>query len=255
MRRLLPWLLPLLAAVAGLATVDVGPGPIIKYGVYFALGVALPGTLLLRAAWRSTGNWAEDLGLGSVVGATWQLIGWAIFTALGWQRWLIVWPALVLISFAIAGRQYCRIAEPKPLPVAWTWGLAVSAAVMVGATCVGVFAYHPMPPDGTAYYQDLLYHLSMVNELTRSVPPELPQVVGERLDYHWFANADMAGGGGHHPADTGRRAVPAVVAAVVGRVCSCARRWRGPSVARGGPAYSRRSRWRRLSCICSSTRV
>ncbi|MEV5963827.1 hypothetical protein AB0L70_18820 [Kribbella sp. NPDC051952] len=193
MRRLLPWLLPLLAAVAGLATVDVGPGPIIKYGGYFVLAIALPGTLLLRAAWRSTGNWAEDLGLGSVVGATWQLIGWAIFTALGWQRWLIVWPALVLIAFAIAGRKYWRIADPKPLPVAWTWGLAVSAAVMVGATCVGVFAYHPMPPDGTAYYPDLLYHLSMVNELTRSVPPEMPQVAGERLDYHWFANADMAG--------------------------------------------------------------
>jgi hypothetical protein len=32
----------------------------------------------------------------------------------------------------------------------------------------------------------------MVNELMRSVPPELPQVAGERLEYHWFANADMA---------------------------------------------------------------
>jgi hypothetical protein len=55
-----------------------------------------------------------------------------------------------------------------------------------------VMAYYPMPPNGSAYYPDLLYHLSMVNELTRSVPPEIPQVVGERLDYHWFANADMA---------------------------------------------------------------
>jgi hypothetical protein len=33
----------------------------------------------------------------------------------------------------------------------------------------------------------------MVNELVRSVPPELPQVAGESLDYHWFANAHMAG--------------------------------------------------------------
>jgi hypothetical protein len=68
----------------------------------------------------------------------------------------------------------------------------VSSAVVLGAATVGVMAYHPMPPAGTAYYPDLLYHLSMVHELTRSVPPEVPQVVGERLKYHWFANADMS---------------------------------------------------------------
>ncbi|HEY3556858.1 MAG TPA: hypothetical protein VGL05_05335 [Kribbella sp.] len=193
MKRSLPWLLPILVAAGGFAALgDVGAGPLLKYAGYFAGAIALPGTLLLRAAWRSTGNWAEDLGLGSVVGATWQLIGWAIFTALGWQRWLIVWPALVLIGFAIAGRRYFRIAEPAPLPVAWTVGLAVSAAVMIGAATFGVMAYHPMPPHGEAYYPDLLYHVSMVQELTRSVPPEIPQVVHERLEYHWFADADMA---------------------------------------------------------------
>jgi hypothetical protein len=194
MKRFLPWLLPILVAAGGFGALgDVGVGPLLKYAVYFAGAIALPGTLLLRAAWRSTGNWAEDLGLGSVVGATWQLIGWAIFTALGWQHLLIVWPALVLIGFALVGRQYFRIAEPQPLPVAWSVGLAVSASVMIGAATFGVMAYHPMPPHGQAYYPDLLYHLSMVQELTRHVPPQIPQVVGERLEYHWFANADMAG--------------------------------------------------------------
>jgi len=193
MKRSLPWLLPILVAAGGFASLgDVGAGPLVKYIGYFAGAIALPGTLLLRAVWRSTGNWAEDLGLGSVVGATWQLIGWALFTAAGLQDWLIVWPALVLIGFAVAGRQHFRIAEPSPLPLAWTVGLAVSAAVMLGAATFGVMAYHPMPPHGEAYYPDLLYHLSMVHELTRAVPPEVPQVVGERLDYHWFANADMA---------------------------------------------------------------
>ncbi|WP_433160704.1 hypothetical protein [Kribbella sp. CA-247076] len=194
MRRFLPWLLPLAVAVGGLAVIDVPPGPIVKYCAYFALGIALPGTLLLRAVWRSTGNWAEDLGLGSVVGATWQLIGWAIFTAFGGQRWLIVWPALVLVAFALVRRlrAYWRIGEPQPLPVWWTWGLAIASAVVLGATTLGVMAFHELPPHGSSYYQDLLYHLSMVNELMRAVPPELPQVAGERLEYHWIANADMA---------------------------------------------------------------
>jgi hypothetical protein len=192
--RLLPWLLPFLVTLVALLSLDVPLGPIAKYTLYFALGVALPGILILRALWRSTGNWAEDVGLGSAVGATYQLAGWAIFTALGWQSWLVIWPALVLVAFAAVPRlrQYWRIAEPKPLPLLWTWGMVIASAVLLGGTVLGVMRYHPAPPDGTSYYQDLLYHLSMLNELTRSVPPQLPQVAGESLEYHWFANADMA---------------------------------------------------------------
>ena len=105
-----------------------------------------------------------------------------------------MWPLLLLATFAAVPRlRGCwRIVEPKPLPILWTWGLVTAATITVAGTAFGVFAYHPMPPDGTAYYPDLLYHLSMVTELTRSVPPELPQVAGLSLDYHWFANADMA---------------------------------------------------------------
>ncbi|WP_237706605.1 hypothetical protein [Kribbella flavida] len=187
-------MLPLLVALVGLLTVDVPFGAVLRYALYFAACVALPGILLLRALWRSTGNWAEDFGLGSVVGITHQLLGWALFTLIGWQSALVVWPALTLVLFAaVPGlRRHWRIAEPDPLPPAWTWGLAGAAAVMLAGATHGVLAYHPMPPDGTAYYPDLLFHLSMVNELTRAVPPELPQVAGLSLDYHWFANADMA---------------------------------------------------------------
>ncbi|MEV6281691.1 hypothetical protein [Kribbella sp. NPDC051770] len=195
MTRLLPWLLPLVVALVGLLMADVPVTAILRYAAYFAAGVALPGVLLLRALWRSKGNWAEDLGLGAVVGFTYQLLGWALFTLVGWQQMLVVWPVLLLALFAaVPGlRRHWRIADPKPLPLAWTWGLAAAAAVMLGGATFGVYAYHPMPPTGTAYYPDLLFHLSMVNELTRSVPPQLPQVAGLALDYHWFANADMAG--------------------------------------------------------------
>ncbi|TDO44872.1 hypothetical protein EV643_11417 [Kribbella sp. VKM Ac-2527] len=192
--RLWPWSVPLVVAVVGLLTVNVPFGSIALYTLYFAGCVVLPGVLLLRALWRTTGNWPEDVGLGAVVGITHQMAGWALFTLVGAQSWLVLWPLLLLAAFAAVPRLrgHWRIGEPKPLPILWTWGLVAAATITVAGAAFGVYAYHPMPPDGTAYYPDLLYHLSMVNELTRSVPPELTQAAGQSLDYHWFANADMA---------------------------------------------------------------
>ena len=193
--RVLPWLLPPLASVVGLVMIDVPLGAVARYAAYFCFCVALPGILLMRALWRSTGNWAEDVGLGAAVGIAYQLAGWALFTWLGWQQALVVWPALVLLCFALVPglRQHWRIAVPAPLPVAWSWGLAICATALVVITTLTTLADQKAPPDGTSYYQDLLFHLSMVNELTRSVPPQWPQAVGVPLEYHWFANADMAG--------------------------------------------------------------
>ncbi|WP_232828347.1 hypothetical protein [Kribbella monticola] len=192
---LLPWLVPVVASVVGLLIIDVPLEAILRYGVYFGACVVLPGVLLMRALWRSTGNWAEDVGLGAAVGIAYQLGGWALFTWLGVQQFLVVWPLLVLLAFALVPglRQYWRIAEPEPLPMAWSWGLSICLTLLALATTLGVMADHAPPPHGIAYYPDGLYHLSMVNELLRSVPPQLPQVSGEALEYHWFPNADMAG--------------------------------------------------------------
>ena len=85
--RLLPWLFPLLVSVICLLSIDVPLGAIVRYAVYFSVCVVLPGVLVMRALWRTTGNWAEDVGLGAAVGIAFQLAGWALFTALGWQRW------------------------------------------------------------------------------------------------------------------------------------------------------------------------
>ncbi|TCM50316.1 hypothetical protein [Kribbella sp. VKM Ac-2568] len=193
--RVLPWLLPPLASVVGLAMIDVPLGAVARYAAYFVFCVALPGILLMRALWRSTGNWAEDVGLGAAVGIAYQLAGWALFTWLGWQQALVVWPALVLLCFALVPglRQHWRIAEPEPMPMAWSWGLSICLSLLALAITLGLMADHVPPPRGVSYYPDLLYHLSMVNELLRSVPPQLPQVAGEALDYHWFPNADIAG--------------------------------------------------------------
>lgn len=188
-------MVPTAAGIGGLLVLGVPLAAMLTYSAYFGSCVVLPGVLLLRVAWRSTGNWGEDVGVGAAVGMAHQLLGWVIFTALGLQSWLVIWPLLVLAAFAALPRlrPYWRIAAPAPLPVAWSWGLAICVTLLVVYTTFTSLSDHKPPPDGTSYYQDLLFHLSMVNELMRSVPPQLPQVVGEPLEYHWFANADMAG--------------------------------------------------------------
>jgi len=49
-----------------------------------------------------------------------------------------------------------------------------------------------LPPAGGVYYQDVTWHLSIVHELTRSFPPQISQVAGEVLRYHWFSHVHLA---------------------------------------------------------------
>jgi hypothetical protein len=192
--RFVPWLLPVAAIAAGLNSLDVRAGTIALYGGYFLLCVVLPGVLLMRALCGSTGSWPEDIGIGAAVGFAYELAGWALFTATGQQRYLMAWPALVLVMFVTVRplHRHWRIGRPPRVPVAWHWCVAL---VITLAVFLGLY-YGPassgMPPNGVAYYPDLLYNLSLVNAAVRSVPPELPQVAGHPLDYHWFANAHMA---------------------------------------------------------------
>ncbi|MFC0627685.1 hypothetical protein ACFFGN_26665 [Kribbella deserti] len=193
-RRFVPWVLFGLLLWLLLAGIDVPALAIAKYSLYFGCAVALPGLLLLRALWRSTGNWTEDLALGAAVGLAYELAGWALFTALGLQSMLILWPLLLLACFAAIPslRQYWRIAEPDPLPAAWHWVVGFSCALTCALIAAATMGPNAVPPAGESYYQDLLYHLSMVHELIRHVPPETPQVAGVPLNYHWLPNAHLA---------------------------------------------------------------
>jgi hypothetical protein len=194
--RFVPWLLPVTAIVGGLRFLGVPTGPVVGYGLYFLLSVVLPGVLLLRALCGSAGSWPEDIGIGAAIGLAYQIAGWALFTAVGQQDYLVAWPALVLVMFVTARplHRYWRIGRPPRVPIGWHWGVAIAITAAVASLIYFSLATTKVPPNGTAYYPDLLYHLSMVNQAVDSVPPGLPQVSGHALDYHWFANAHMAAG-------------------------------------------------------------
>ncbi|TCC58064.1 hypothetical protein E0H73_27375 [Kribbella pittospori] len=177
-----------------LAGTGVTDGDILRYSAYFSGCVVLPGVLLLRAFAPGRRTWPEDVGLGIVVGLCYELPGWALFTAAGLQQWLVLWPAAVLVVFAAVPRlRRCWRAQDAPrLPLAWgaTLSLLMSATLLLNyGTTVSAT---PVPENGGNYYQDLLWHLGIVHELGRSVPPQIPQVAGETMQYHWFADAHLA---------------------------------------------------------------
>ncbi len=52
---------------------------------------------------------------------------------------------------------------------------------------------YPLPPSGAPYYPDLMWHMGLIHEATRSVPLLTPQSVADgTLRYHWFSNAHIA---------------------------------------------------------------
>ena len=189
----LPWALPAGALIAALHLTGTPGRAIAAYGVYLVLAVALPGILVHRALRGSRGNLPEDVGYGAATGLLLQLTAWAAATATGRQPLLRWWPVIVVATFIAvpALRRHWRIDTPRRLPLRWSWAVALVLVAVVAWGAAG-WSTTPLPPADTVYYQDLLYHLALVHEMTRSMPFEVPQLAGDTLHYHYLSDADMA---------------------------------------------------------------
>ena len=192
--RGIPWVIAVGAIVWALRWTGTPMADVLRFTLYLAFGLAAPGTLLLRVLVKRRRPLVEELLLGTVLAFAFELGTLVLLSAVGLQAWLRCWAILVMVVFAVVPglRHHWSPSESAPgLPAWWHWGVATAASI----TAVGMLraegAYHLPPRDGT-YYQDLLWHLGIVHSLTRSVPPEIPQVSGETLRYHWFSHAQMA---------------------------------------------------------------
>jgi hypothetical protein len=191
--RTLPWLLALAVACAALLQTGTPAVDIARYGAYWGFALVLPGLLLVRATIGSRGNWAEDVALGAVTGLGLELVFFAIWSLLGLQQELWLWPVVVMGVFLVVPRlrAHWRIGLPRPMPLLWSWGVASAIAVCTLTVRQSAFAA-PLPPAGGWYNQDVTWHLSIVHELTREFPPQIPQVAGQALRYHWFSHVHLA---------------------------------------------------------------
>ncbi|MGC5017372.1 hypothetical protein [Micromonospora sp. DT47] len=241
---LLPWLLVLAALLTAWADADVPGGDIARFAAYWTLCLVLPGTLVHRALRGGRGNLPEDLGYGAATGLLLELVAWAAAAATGQQHLLRWWPVPVVIAFVVVPglRRHWRGGPRRPLPVAWHWAFCV-VLLLALAWAMAEWRRSPLPPATYAYYQDLFYHLGLVQELTRSMPFRLPHVYGEALRYHYLSDAHVASGSmitGISPAMVMLRLwiVPVVATAMLvaaGLARDLARTaWVGPVVAAAG---------------------
>ncbi|MCA2214436.1 hypothetical protein [Jidongwangia harbinensis] len=189
----LPWLVPVAGLVVGLRWTGVPAADIAIYAGYLVAYVALPGTLVHRLLRGSRGNVPEDVGYGAATGLLLQLVVWAVAAGTGQQQLLRWWILPVVLAFVVVPkwRRHWRVTDLRPLPLRWSWLVAVSMLLPVG-TAVGVWVSTPLPPAAAVYYPDVMYHLSLVHEMTRSWPFEVPQLAGDTLRYHYLSDADMA---------------------------------------------------------------
>ena len=173
--------------------VAVGPGAVRLYAASPSL---LPGTLVYRALRRTPHTLVEDVAMGAAVGLALEMGGWAVFSALGLQGWLWLWPAAVVV--AVRGRARAAPALAVRLrartPLGWSWAVAGIVGFFTAYLSVVFLDRNPILPtsEDTLQYLDLAYQLSLAGEAKHHFPPDLPQVAGEPLYYHWFAYAHMA---------------------------------------------------------------
>ncbi|MDT4991227.1 MAG: hypothetical protein QOH97_1119, partial [Actinoplanes sp.] len=189
----LPWMVVAVALAGVLHWTHTPVRDVTAYTIYWVVGIVVPGTLTHRALRGSRGNLPEDLGFGAAMGLLLELLAWALAAAVGAQPLLRWWPVLVIVPFLAvpALRRHWRIAEPRPLPVLWS---ALTATVVLLGIGWAAFTFRdlPLPPANTGYYQDLLYHLALVQEMTRSMPFDVPQLAGDTLRYHYLSDAHLA---------------------------------------------------------------
>ena len=174
-----------------------GGVPVLVVGAYWgawAWGVVGPGILVHRALRERPSTMVGDVALGACVGLVLQLGAWAAMTALGWQRYLLWWPVLLVLVFAAVPRlrRHFSLRPYEQRTATGAAAVGMLAFVVVMRLVTEYFRDSTLPPQAMSWYQDDLWNLGNVAELMRTVTPQVTQVAGRPFDYHWFSDAHLA---------------------------------------------------------------
>lgn len=242
--------LPVLAALVACASywfvTGVALTEIAVFGLAWAWVVWVPGFVISRAIWGRARLFVADIAIASGVGIVTSTLVWLVLLAFGGQGLILAWPLLTapLLYFRRAAVLDRRPYEHR-LGLLASLALTAVLLAVVGTLARSFFATSPLPEGDITWYADTFWHLGLVAELGRSMPPFDPQVFGEPFWYHWFANAhaaSLAGASGLDPILVFLRLwQPAVLLTVLGLLVAASdvatrRAW--PGVVAGVLAFS-----------------
>lgn len=165
----------------------------LRYAIGWLWTITLPGCLLARLAFKPQPDLLSELTVGSAIGLIVSTYIWLLLVAVAGQAWFVAWPLLPLAGSLVLPRRVFRLTPKR---------LGVHPATLAGISCVIIlaiaqftksgFATTHFPPRDNAWYPDDYWHLALIHELERAMPPSDPQVSGGAFWYHWFANAHIA---------------------------------------------------------------
>lgn len=181
-----------ICTVGVLVRYDTPIPDVFAFGVYVAVGIALPGMLWVRRLRGRAAHVSEDLTLGLTAGYAVEIASYVVARALGLPLLFLAWPIVTFALFAAVPRlrRYWR-GSGERAPIWWSWSLSLILGVLLIYSAGTFFATHHLT-GADAPYIDMPYHLALIGELRYHVPPAIPYVAGQSLNYHWFYYAEVA---------------------------------------------------------------
>ncbi|MEV7006437.1 hypothetical protein [Streptosporangium sp. NPDC051022] len=182
--------------LAVLGRYGVSAADVALFAAYVALGLTLPGLLLLRALYGGSRTAAEEVALGTTLGYAVEVLAYVAARAAGAPLLVLAWPVAVYAVFLAVPRlrrHWRGTHRPRRSPLWYSWSLALVVAFLVAWSALAVFGRQGLawPALGVSTV-DMPFHLALVGELRNHVPPSVPWIDGEPLLYHWFVYAHLA---------------------------------------------------------------
>ncbi|MDQ6687617.1 MAG: hypothetical protein M3Z50_08410 [Actinomycetota bacterium] len=193
--RFAPVVVAVVWTAYSLHRMEVGTRDLAVYGVYIALGLVLPGTVLWRLlVTRGRSSPLFDVACGISLAWAVELGVYALAAHIGAPQVAFLWPILPVAASLVPllrARVWRRGQHASPWWLStWLSGLVV---FMVTVLTRNAWAHYRLTGAGLRYpYVDVIYHLSLISALKRGVPVGLPSVEGQPMYYHWFFHAAQA---------------------------------------------------------------
>jgi hypothetical protein len=184
-----------------LLAMGVNVGVTLRYGLYEAAYVILPGALAYLVVTGGHELGLRELAVGWAVGYTLELAVFSVTAAVGARGVFAFYPLIAAAALAPAlvmrrrrGATVLRVNAWAGSP-ATAWTLAVLLVIFFSYLANGYFAESPLPSmlhGPVSYDQDHVWELSIVSEALHHFPLQLPNLSGVTLHYHYLVYLHLA---------------------------------------------------------------